>query len=137
MMNNIKESAIALENKNFLLNEEMSKHTSFKTGGKADFFTKINNLEELKFVLDFSKEIEKPLFILGNGSNILVRDKGIRGIVCQVGIDKFEIEEKGDNIFVCLGSGSKNAIVSTKLLNLGIEGFEFASRNTTELLEEL
>jgi len=125
-----------IENKIFF-NEDMSKHTTFKTGGKADFFVKIYNLEELKFVLNFAKEMKLPLFIIGNGSNILVTDKGIRGVVCQIGIDKFEVEEKGEDIFVCLGSGNKNAIASAKLLNLGIEGFEFAARNTSELLEEL
>ncbi|MCI8518679.1 MAG: hypothetical protein HFJ51_00670 [Clostridia bacterium] len=135
-MDNIEKIARNLGKNKFFLNEDMSKHTTFKTGGKADFFVKINNLEELKFVLNFAKEINLPLFILGNGSNILVRDKGVRGIVCQIGIDKFEIEEKGNDIFVYLGSGNKNAIVSAKLLNLSIEGFEFAARNTTELLEE-
>lgn len=115
---------------NVYLNEDMSKHTSFKTGGPADSFVKVDSIEKVKYVLKISKENNIPLFILGNGSNILVTDKGIRGIVCKINIDKFEIEEKEDGVFVTIGSGNKNAIISQKLLNLEIEGFEFASRNS-------
>ncbi|MDE5830725.1 MAG: FAD-binding protein [Clostridia bacterium] len=114
---------------NVYLNEDMSKHTSFKTGGPADSFVKVDSIEKVKYVLKISKENNIPLFILGNGSNILVTDKGIRGIVCKINIDKFEIEEKEDEVFVTIGSGSKNAVIAQKLLNLEIEGFEFASRN--------
>lgn len=115
---------------NVLLNEDMSKHTSFKTGGPADVFVKADNIENIKYVLEISKKYNVPLFILGNGSNVLVLDKGIRGIVCKISIDKFEVQEKENDVFVTVGSGSKNAIISQKLLNLEITGFEFASRNT-------
>lgn len=115
---------------NVLLNEDMSKHTSFKTGGPADIFAKIRTAEDLKYVLEISRKYNIPLFILGNGSNILVMDKGIRGIVCKINIDKFEIKESENEIFVTVGSGNKNAIVAQKLLNLEISGFEFASRNS-------
>lgn len=115
---------------NVLLNEDMSKHTSFKTGGLADCFVKITTAEDLKYVLKISRKYNIPLFILGNGSNILVLDKGIRGIVCKINIDKFEIKENENEIFVTVGSGNKNAIVAQKLLNLEISGFEFASRNS-------
>lgn len=119
-----------LGTENVLLNEDMSKHTSFKTGGPADIFVKVDSIEKVKCVLKISKENNIPLFILGNGSNILVSDKGIRGIVCKINIDKFEIEEKENEVFVTVGSGNKNAIVAKKLLDLEISGFEFASRNT-------
>ena len=112
---------------NVKLNEEMSKHTTFKTGGPADIFLKVTNQEDLKFVLEISKKYNIPIFILGNGSNILVRDKGIRGIVCEIKINKFEVEENDEDVFVLVGSGNKNAIIAQKLLNLEIEGFEFAS----------
>lgn len=117
------------ENKIFV-NEEMSKYTSFKTGGKADILVKINNIDEMKFVLEISKKYDIPLFILGNGSNILVTDKGIRGIVCKIEITKFEVTEVQDEIFVTVGSGEKNGNISQKLLKMGIAGFEFASRNS-------
>lgn len=112
---------------NVFLNEDMSEHTTFKTGGKADFFVIANNIEELKFILQISKDYNLPLFIIGNGSNILVTDKGVRGIICKINIKKFEVREEGKDIFVTLGSGEKNAIISQKLLNLEISGFEFAA----------
>lgn len=119
--------------KNVFINEDMSKHTTFKTGGKADFFVKVDNLDSLINILQFSKSNNLPIFILGNGSNILVRDKGIRGIVCKINIEKFEIYENDDDVFVTIGSGNKNSIIAQKLLNLGVEGFEFASRYSRKL----
>lgn len=119
-----------LGEENVLLDEDMSKHTSFKTGGKADIFVKVKDIEKLRYVLQFSKENKLPLFILGNGSNLLVRDKGIRGIVCKIEINRFEVVEKENEVFVTAGSGNKNASLSQKLLDLGICGFEFASRNS-------
>lgn len=56
------------------LNEPMSKHTTFRIGGTADVFIKVNTLEELKFVLNIAKEIKMPITVIGNGSNVLVRD---------------------------------------------------------------
>lgn len=85
-----------------LLDEPMSKHTSFKIGGNADIFIKVNSIQDLQFILKIVKENSIPLFILGNGSNLLVTDKGIRGIVCKIDINKFEIEEKENYIFVTL-----------------------------------
>ena len=63
-----------LGKENVILNEDMSKHTSFKTGGKADIFVKIKDEDELRFILYISKSNNIPLFILGNGSNILVTE---------------------------------------------------------------
>ena len=119
-----------LGEENIKLNEPMSKHTSFKTGGNADIFLKANSIENLKNILEIAKKQSIPMFILGNGSNILVTDKGIRGIVCKIEIAKFEIKQETQDIYVTVGSGNKNAEIAQKLLNLGIEGFEFASRNT-------
>ena len=119
-----------MNDENVYIDEDMSKHTSFRTGGCADIFVKINNIQNLKCVLKFAKEYEMPLFILGNGSNILVSDKGIKGIVCKIDINKFEINEKNEEVFVTIGSGNKNGEIAQKLLNNEIEGFEFASRNS-------
>lgn len=55
-----------LGKENVLINEDMSKHTSFKTGGKADFFVKVYDIDSLRAVLKISKENNLPLFILGN-----------------------------------------------------------------------
>lgn len=116
-----------LGEKNVFLNEDMAKHTSFKTGGVADVFVKIDSIEKLKYLLDIANRNNLPITILGNGSNILVTDKGIRGIVCKIEVTKFEIQEDENYVFVTVGSGNKNGEISQKLLKLGIEGFEFAS----------
>ena len=55
-----------LGKENVLVNEDMAKHTSFKTGGKADFFVKVYDIDSLKAVLKISREGNIPLFILGN-----------------------------------------------------------------------
>ena len=57
-------------------NEPMSKHTSFKIGGPAEIFVKINNVEELKLIIKISKQAEVPITVVGNGSNLLVSDDG-------------------------------------------------------------
>lgn len=108
--------------------EPMSKHTSFKIGGNADIFIKISNIEELKLILKFIKEKNINLTIIGNGSNILVKDKGIRGIVLKPDFKNINIE-KIDNqkVKVCAGAGVSLGMLAQKLLKECISGFEFAS----------
>lgn len=103
-MENISLLKEKIGDKNVLIDEDMYKHTSFKTGGKADIFVKIDSIEKIKYVLNFAKEKSMPLFIIGNGSNLLVTDKGYRGIICKIEINKFEIKEKGENILVTVRS---------------------------------
>lgn len=57
------------------LNEPMSKHTSFKIGGPADIFVKPKNIDELKFIINLAKGNNVPLTVIGNGSNLLVKDR--------------------------------------------------------------
>lgn len=106
-------------------NEPMSKHTSFKIGGPAEIFVKINNVEELKLIIKISKQAEVPITVVGNGSNLLVSDDGIRGIVLKIEFDKIEIEEESGKLKV--GSGVKLAFLAQKCLKEKLEGFEFAS----------
>ncbi len=105
-------------------NEPMSKHTSFKIGGPAEIFVKINNVKELKLIIKISKQAEVPITVVGNGSNLLVSDDGIRGIVLKIEFDKIEIEESGK---LKVGSGVKLAFLAQKCLKEKLEGFEFAS----------
>lgn len=105
-----------------LLNEPMSKHTTFKIGGPADIFIKINNLDELKFVLKFVKENNIPLNIIGNGSNILVRDRGIRGITIK--LDMQNIDINGNQIKV--GAGMLLPKLARIASENNLSGIEFA-----------
>lgn len=119
-----------IDSSKVLKNEPMSKHTSFKIGGNADIFVKAETIEDVKNVLNFSNENSIPLYVIGNGSNILVKDNGIRGIVLMVQIDTLKIEKKKDKAIITTGAGVKLAGLAQKLLKEEIAGFEFASRNT-------
>ena len=104
--------------------EEMKNHTSFKIGGKADCYIKIDDIEELKNILKFSNKENIPLTILGNGSNVLVLDGGIEGIVLKINLDKIEIKEDGDEVEIIVGAGYKLAMLGTLCLKNSYTGFE-------------
>lgn len=108
------------------IDEPMRKHTNFKIGGNADVFVIAKNIEEIKCVIKFSKENNILLTILGNGSNVLVSDKGIRGIVLQVGTKGIKIE-KQKNALVEVDAGAMLGALAQILLKQSISGFEFAA----------
>ena len=108
------------------IDEQMKKHTNFKIGGNADVFVIAKNIEEIKCVIKFSKENNILLTILGNGSNVLVSDKGIRGIVLQVGTKEIKIE-KQKNALVEVEAGVMLGALAQVLLKQSISGFEFAA----------
>ena len=113
------------------MNEPMSKHTTFKVGGNADIFVRVKNIKELKYVIKIAKKSNIHMTIIGNGSNILVKDKGIRGIVVKIDFEGIEIKkEKENEVCVTVGAGVKLASLAQELQKNGIKGFEFASRNT-------
>ena len=62
------------------IDEPMSKHTTFKIGGLADYFVTPTKSEQIKKIIVISKQNNIPLTVIGNGSNVLVKDSGIRGI---------------------------------------------------------
>ena len=120
---------------NILRDESMKKHTSFKIRGIADFFIKIKEIDEIKYVLNICKENNIPLRVVGNGTNLLVKDEGIRGIVLKIEIHDIKFEDKHEinasvkenNVKVIVGSGVPLAKLAQILLKKSITGFEFAS----------
>ena len=108
-------------------NEPMAKHTSFKIGGSADILIKAKSIEDIKTILEYSKNENIPLYVMGNGSNLLVKDNGIRGIVIVVEFNEVNIEESEDKVKVTVGAGVKLGKLAGDLLKKGIGGFEFAS----------
>ena len=135
-------------------NEPMHKHTSFKVGGNADIFVKVKNLKQLKYTIQVAKDNGLNINIMGNGSNLLVRDNGIRGIVIKIELENIEIKQddikninngvdqtndtrgstyenkdlgEDNNVSMVVGAGVKLAMLSQVLLQKGITGFEFAS----------
>jgi len=113
------------ENGNVLFDEPMSSHTTFHIGGKADCFIKVRSIDDIKKAVSFCKENNLPIFILGNGSNILVGDKGIRGVVLQIekSFDKIYIEDDT----VCAEAGVLLSKLSSFCLKNGLSGMECLS----------
>lgn len=104
-------------------NEMMKKHTSFKIGGPADFFVIIESVEELKAVLKLAKELDIPVTCIGNGSNLLVKDNGIRGLTIKLDFKDLTINE--DEIEA--GAGVPIPVLARKAYENGLSGLEFAS----------
>ena len=90
---------------NILINEPMKKHTSIKVGGNADIFVKANTIEKVKAIYSFAKKEKINLNVLGNGTNVLVKDNGIRGIVLKIDIDKIEVRKEGNKVYIRAGAG--------------------------------
>lgn len=106
-------------------NEPMSKHTSFKIGGPAEFFIKILSIEELQKILEFAKKEKIKITILGNGSNILVADKGIQGIVIKTNLKEITIKNKKQNkVEITTDDAVPIGMLAQKLLKQEITGFE-------------
>ncbi len=116
-----------IDTKDILENEPMSKHTTFKVGGNADLLIKAHDVEQIKFVLNVAKNNNVPIFILGNGSNLLVKDKGIRGITVKIELKDIKIDKKDEKVYVTVGAGNKMPEIAGKLLKEEISGFEFAA----------
>lgn len=109
-----------------LRDEPMSKHTSFKTGGNADFFIKPTNIQEIEDLIELSKENNIPLTVIGNGTNILVKDKGIRGMVIKVDLQNINVEKNGDKVIITAGAGVPLIKISKMAKENSASGMEFA-----------
>lgn len=107
-----------------LFDEPMKNHTSFKIGGPADVLIIPDNEEDIIEAIKFCRENNIKFFIMGNGTNLLVKDTGIRGAVIKVanGFDKIDIT--GDRVFCQSGALLKK--VADEVLKNSLTGFEFA-----------
>lgn len=114
-----------LEETKVLAKELMASHTTFRIGGPADYFVMPETTEELSAVLKLCKEEKIPYFILGNGSNLLVGDKGFRGIVIQLykNFDGIRI----DGTTVTAKAGAMLIRTAKEAGKAGLTGLEFAS----------
>ena len=107
-----------------LLAEPMTKHTSFHIGGPAELMAQPQSEAELQSLLLKAAEAAVPVTLVGNGSNLLVRDKGIRGLVIKLGSMLRDIKVSGN--MLTFGSGVSLAQASKKAAELGLSGMEFA-----------
>ena len=99
----------------------MCKHTSFKVGGPARYFIKVESIGEIKEAILFAKERALPNFILGKGTNLLVSDKGFNGIVIQLGKFFSEITNLG-NGKICAKGATPLARLARYSINEGLAG---------------
>lgn len=105
--------------------EPMKAHTTFRVGGPADYFVIPENAEEVAAVAALCKEQEVPYYIEGNGSNLLVGDKGVRGVVIQIFKAMSGIVVEGCEITA--QAGASLAQIANAALANSLTGFEFAA----------
>lgn len=110
-----------------LKNEPMKKHTSFRIGGIADYFVIVKNKEELKYVLESCKKYNKKIIIIGNGTNLLVTDKGIRGVVIKLELNNINLVQDENDYIITIGAGFPLTKLSKFALDNELEGLEFAA----------
>ena len=113
-----------LEDNRILEAELMSRHTTFRIGGSADFFLVPENADEIKKIIAVCKEKNVPYFILGNGSNLLVSDKGYQGVVVQLYRNFGQIRVEDSQIHAQAGALLSGIAAAAREASL--TGFEFA-----------
>lgn len=108
-----------------LLNEPMDRHTTFRVGGEAQCLIKISDSGQLEKLIPCLKRVEIPYFVLGNGSNLLVGDKGYEGVILQIGSKMSGITVE-DNC-IRAGAGALLSQIAKCAQENGLTGLEFAS----------
>lgn len=116
---------ITIDKEKILKDEPMKCHTTFRVGGPADYFVIPSEEAELREVILLCQREKVPYYIMGNGSNLLVGDKGYRGVVIQLFKQMNRITVEGN--IVTAQAGASLALVAAAALEHGLEGFEFAA----------
>jgi len=108
-----------------LFEEPLSRHTSFRIGGPADYWVEPEDLEDLNSILKFASDNYLSWKVLGRGANVLVRDEGFRGVVINLGEDYFrKIEFHGEKVVA--GAGILLSLLVSEAARRGLRGLEFA-----------
>lgn len=108
-----------------LFHEPMSRHTTFRVGGEAECMAVVETKEELSQLVSYLGRIEQDYFVLGNGSNLLVGDKGYRGIILKMGPRLSAVGVEKDHI--AAGAGALLSRVAAAARDAGLSGLEFAA----------
>ncbi len=107
------------------MQEPMSKHTTFRVGGPAKMLVQVEGTEQLQKIVSYLSRLEEPYIVIGNGSNLLVSDKGYDGVVLKIASGMENIQVRGEKIHVQAGALlTKTAMEAAKH---GLTGMEFAS----------
>lgn len=115
----------AISEDRILLNEPMKKHTTFKIGGNADIFVMPRSCEEIAEIIKVCKELKVPYYVIGNGSNLLVKDGGFRGVIIQLFRAFSNICVQNDTIVA--QAGALMSSIGSLALKNNLTGFEFAA----------
>lgn len=113
----------------YIQNEPMSRHTTFKIGGNCDVFIKVKNITELKNVILSAAEFSVPYFVVGKGSNLLVSDLGIEGAVISLdGLNNVTVN--GDTLICGAGASLRSVCVAAQKASLSGLGFAYGIPGT-------
>ena len=104
--------------------EPMSRHTSFRIGGSADLLVAPKTERAICSVMRAAKKAGLPVTVLGNGSNVLVRDEGIRGVVVCIGTEYGSVSVEGTQVKA--QAGALLSVLSSAAWHAGLTGLEFA-----------
>ena len=107
------------------VDEPMKSHTTFRVGGPAAFFVAPETKEEIKAIVECCKEQAMPYYIVGNGSNLLVSDKGYEGVIIQIFKAMNQITVDGE--MITAQAGALLSAVASRALDAELTGFEFAA----------
>ena len=120
--NKLKISSLA---KDVLFDEPMSRHTTFRIGGNADVFVNASSSEEIVSIISYCLEHHIPYMCMGNGSNMLVSDNGIRGVVISIGSNMSEVQVVDNMIYS--EAGALMSKIASAALGAELSGFETLS----------
>ncbi|MBM7855941.1 UDP-N-acetylmuramate dehydrogenase [Desulfohalotomaculum tongense] len=108
-----------------LINEPMAKHTSWQIGGPAQYFIEPEDIEDLQKCILLAKEYGVPLTVVGNGTNLLVKDSGIPGMVVKIGKGFNYLQVEGTTVKA--GAGSMLPVVARGVMEKGLAGFAWSA----------
>ena len=108
-----------------LQDEPMAQHTTFKVGGPADFYVRPESAADITAAISAAKDTQNPWWVIGCGSDLLVSDSGLRGVVIEIGQRMSAITVDGTTITV--QAGATNEAVAQAACAAGLAGYEFAS----------
>jgi len=119
-----KELEKILKKENIFYNEPMSKHTTMKVGGPAKVLVEPTDVDEIKNVIEFARENDIQYYLLGKGSNLVVDDSGVDGIVIKISNKFANVRVENEKIYA--ESGASMPLVAIEAQKNGLTGFEFA-----------
>lgn len=105
--------------------EPMKQHTTFRIGGRADYFVSPTETEQIRKIIELCRQENMPWYVIGNGSNLLVSDHGFRGVIIRLFKNYAGLRIEGEQIFV--QAGALLSRTANAALQEGLTGFEFAA----------